>query len=273
MSRIRSVHPGLFTDEAFASCSPAAQILLIGVWTECDDNGIFEWKPVTLKMRIMPAHNVDVPALLEELDFHNIVKRFEIKGRWFGAVRNFTKYQRPKFPKSVHTITPDIRNYVGSTIAATEDEAVDGDPIPPNTEKRPQMKEVVVVKEEEEKKQQPLASRETRARKRKVSFPLPEEWQPTEKSRERARALHFAETQIDEIAEDLRVWANGKGECRADWDATFDGFVRRDAKHPNGHANGKTAPADKLLRAIHDYARPQTEETPGVGGYIAKPRT
>jgi hypothetical protein len=33
MPRIRSVHPGLFTDEAFVTVSMAARVLLIGVWT------------------------------------------------------------------------------------------------------------------------------------------------------------------------------------------------------------------------------------------------
>lgn len=141
MSRIRSVHPGLFTDEAFASRSPLAMVLFIGLWTECDDNGVFEWKPVTLKMKLLPVHAADCAELLDELSGAGMVRRYEIDGRQLGAVRNFCRYQRPKFPKSQHMMTDDIRSYVGSTRAATEIPPDDPPPIPRNGEIRPQMEE------------------------------------------------------------------------------------------------------------------------------------
>jgi hypothetical protein len=49
MSRIRSIHPGFFADETFVMLSPLARLFWIGLLTEADDQGIFEWKPVTLK--------------------------------------------------------------------------------------------------------------------------------------------------------------------------------------------------------------------------------
>jgi hypothetical protein len=67
MARIRSVHPGLFTDEAFVQLSPSAQIFWIGLLTESDDHGVFEWKPVTLKMRLLPLCDGSVEPLLQEL--------------------------------------------------------------------------------------------------------------------------------------------------------------------------------------------------------------
>ena len=113
MARIRSVHPGLFTDECFASLSMTARVLLIGIWTEADDAGVFEWKPVTLKMRIFPADNVDVPAALEEIEAAGAVKRFDAGGKVYGSVRNFCKYQRPKTPKSHHPLPDHIRKWTG----------------------------------------------------------------------------------------------------------------------------------------------------------------
>ena len=35
--------------------------------TESDDAGVFEWKPLQIKMRIFPADAVDVAAMLAEL--------------------------------------------------------------------------------------------------------------------------------------------------------------------------------------------------------------
>jgi hypothetical protein len=53
MARIRSVHPSLFTDEAWVSCSPLARVLYIGLLTDADDQGLFEWKPIQIKMRLL----------------------------------------------------------------------------------------------------------------------------------------------------------------------------------------------------------------------------
>lgn len=112
MARIRSIHPGLFTDESFVSCSPLARLLVLGLWTEADDQGVFEWKPVTLKMRVLPVDGADVSALLTEIESQNIVKRFEHQGKAYGAIRNFRKYQRPKYPTAVHHLPDDLRSYV-----------------------------------------------------------------------------------------------------------------------------------------------------------------
>lgn len=112
MARIRSIHPGLFTDEAFASACPMARILLIGLWCEADDQGVFEWKPLTIKMRILPGDNADVPALLAELADANTIRKFEMDGRQYGAVRNFRRFQRPKKPVVVHPLPDDLRDFV-----------------------------------------------------------------------------------------------------------------------------------------------------------------
>jgi len=135
MARIRSVHPGLFTDEAFVSVSMTARVLLPGIWTEADDHGVFEWKPLTIKMKIFPADNVDVEALLGELVAADAVKRFSHDGKDYGAVRNFNKYQRPKKPAYRHPLPDELRTYVGSKDTSSE-------PVPhqftTSTEKPPQ---------------------------------------------------------------------------------------------------------------------------------------
>lgn len=134
MSRIRSIHPGLFTDESFVSVSDAAQIFYIGLLTEADDQGVFEWKPLTLKMRLRPASLQPVNALLEELAVANRIAPYEVNGRKYGALRNFRKFQRPKFPNSVHPITESIRSYVGLSGPITEIDGVDDPTFPLNGE-------------------------------------------------------------------------------------------------------------------------------------------
>ncbi len=113
MARIRSVHPGLWTDEAFVALSPFARLLAIGIWTECDDQGLFAWKPLQLKMRLMPADSVDIAALLAELLDGGLIGRFTVGKADLGAVRNFRKFQRPERPNAVHPITADIAAFIG----------------------------------------------------------------------------------------------------------------------------------------------------------------
>jgi hypothetical protein len=114
MSRIRSIHPGLWTDEAFVSLSPMARLMLMGIWNECDDMGSFAWSPLTLKMRILPADNADASELLEEMISAGIVMRYETAGKAYGAVRNFCQYQRPKKPNSVHPQTAEVTQWVNA---------------------------------------------------------------------------------------------------------------------------------------------------------------
>jgi hypothetical protein len=113
VSRIRSIHPGLWTDEAFVSLSPYARLLFIGMWNECDDKGLFPWSPLKLKMRVLPADTVDAAELLVEIEAAGLIQSYTWCGKPFGAVRNFTKYQRPKAPNDIHPASAEILLFAG----------------------------------------------------------------------------------------------------------------------------------------------------------------
>lgn len=138
MSRIRSVHPGFFTDEDLVSVSCWARLLFIGLGVEADDKGVFEWKPITLKMKVFPADAVDIDTLLTELVSVDAVASYELGGRQYGAIRNFRKFQRPKKPNDIHPMPPELRTYVGLT--ETSPEPVPHQ-FPTGGEKSPQMED------------------------------------------------------------------------------------------------------------------------------------
>lgn len=152
MARIRSIHPGIWTDEDFASVSMAARILYFGLLTEADDHGVFEWKPIGLKMRIFPADRVDVEGLLTELSGVNKISFIPETDGKLGLVRNFCKFQRPKKPTYRHLLPAESRTYVGLSD--------DGSPLVPHqfgtgAEKSPQMEDEGGRREEERKKDSP----------------------------------------------------------------------------------------------------------------------
>jgi len=138
MARIRSIHPGLFTDESFMSATIPARMLIIGIWTEAFDDGVFEWKPITLKARIFPVDNVNVLDLLAELEGLGFIKSFSVGGKQYGIIRNFCKFQRPKKPNSSGVLPESLHAYCGYSVTSSE-------PVPNRSvtspEKFPQMED------------------------------------------------------------------------------------------------------------------------------------
>jgi hypothetical protein len=159
VARIRSIHPALFTDEAFAGLSMAARVLLLGLWTEADDQGVFDWKPITLKMRIMPVDNVDVPALLAELEGADVIRQFFHEEKPLGAIRNFCKFQKPKTPKYRPIKSTEVRKYVASSYPISEATEAEPGQFPQKGEMTALMEEGGGKKEEETKKDPSSASR------------------------------------------------------------------------------------------------------------------
>lgn len=227
MSRIRSIHPGLFTDEAFMSASAHARLLIIGIWTEAWDDGVFEWKPLTLKARIFPVDSVDVPALLSELEGLCFIRKFEAGGKAYGAVRNFRKYQRPKKPNKSEVLPNDLVSYV-----AIPEEVPNQ--FPTSGEKSPQMEDRGCRREDGEEEEEevldaPLASVAGKAKPvPKKGARLSDDWQPTESDHGTAVRLLGPHRAGTELAKFRDFWKAkpGKDGCKLDWDATYRNWVR-----------------------------------------------
>lgn len=126
MARIRSTHPDFFTDEDVVEVSPLARLLLIGLGTQADDKGVFPWKPRTIKMRLFPADNLDLEALLVELEQEGLIQRYEIDDKEWACIRNFRKHQRPKSPNDLYPMPNNFRSYVGLPPVTSEIEEVEG---------------------------------------------------------------------------------------------------------------------------------------------------
>lgn len=113
MARIRSIHPGLASDEVFMTMSMAAKAAWSLLWTECDDHGVFEWKPIVLKARIFPAESLNFADILSEYEDLGCVLKVEVDGKPYGFIRNFCKYQRPKSPSYRLPLPECAKAFVG----------------------------------------------------------------------------------------------------------------------------------------------------------------
>lgn len=141
MARIRSVHPGFWTDETTMALTveqPLGIPLFLGLWNEADDQGVFEWKPLTLKARILPAAMCNVAELLDDLASRGAIMAYEVGGKKYGAIRNFRRFQKPKTPSAIHPLTPIAQAFVDGI---SESQPAQPDPFPQNGEKVALMEE------------------------------------------------------------------------------------------------------------------------------------
>lgn len=93
--RIRTIKPDFWTDGAMIALSPFARLFYIGTWnfTLCD-RGHLPDDAQGLKLRILPADNVDVVAILAELVDNGRIERFGIGDRTFLRIRRFGDHQK-----------------------------------------------------------------------------------------------------------------------------------------------------------------------------------
>ncbi len=115
-----------------------------------DKEGRLDDKPISLKMAMLPNDAVNMDAILSELASRQFVARYQVDGRRFIEIRNWSRYQRPypKEPKSHRpqysagletpmrdlqdTSEVSMRSLVGAT--SDPDPGPDPDPIPVRVE-------------------------------------------------------------------------------------------------------------------------------------------
>ena len=106
MARARNIKPGFFRNADLVELPMEARLLFIGLWTLADREGRLEDRPKQIKMEIFPADSVDCDALLDSLAATGMLARYEIGGKRYLQVVNFTKHQNPHRDEKASTL-PD----------------------------------------------------------------------------------------------------------------------------------------------------------------------
>lgn len=238
MARIRSIHPGLFTDESYMSLSLGAKAIWPGIWTEADDHGVFEWKPVTFKARLMPNDNVDMAELMAETLKHGLTIQFSHEGKQYGVIKGFLRWQRPKspsyrypFPKAAEIFA---LNSGGPTPALP-------DSYTPTPEKSPQREEGGGRRKEEGVTEQTVAKATARRSAPDAErFKLPTDWRPSEDGRDYARDKGLDAATSAEAFSDYFTQGRGRSEKRdgAGWEKRFRIWCNTDAERKTSRVPG-----------------------------------
>jgi len=145
MPRIRSLHPGQWTDADFCKLKPEARLLCLGLRNIADDHGVFEWDPSEIKITLLPLDNVDIPVLLQYLSRTGHVKKFSHKRRQYGQIRNFLTFQRPQKPKYVHPWPKIAETFAMKATSRTEFDDDDTGDDPSGSEPSPDQASTVAV--------------------------------------------------------------------------------------------------------------------------------
>lgn len=258
MARIRSLHPGQWTDEAFVSCSPEARLLALGLRNEADDQGVFEWKPLQIKMRLFPADNFDIRRLLDDLSATGQLRAFEWAGKTYGAIRNFRKWQRPEKPKALHPLPDELREFVGLP-PATKTENSENPPVLENnsaTGRQPVGDQSAKVSAEEGDKMKEEGGRREeekegslRSPSKKIGSRLPGDWLPSQADEAFAKALGLNPAAVaDEFRDYWRAVPGAKG-LKLDWSATYRNSCRMKSERSNHvHASNSGKPSQQEQR-------------------------
>lgn len=97
MARIRTVKPELLRHEdlfeAELESGLPLRIAFVGMFTVCDREGRFKWKPRQLKLDVLPYDDVEFSRVLDALESRGFIEKYEVKGKQYGVIRSFTAHQ------------------------------------------------------------------------------------------------------------------------------------------------------------------------------------
>lgn len=97
MQRIRSIKPEFFKhDDLFQAEQDFGlplRLAFAGLWTCCDREGRFKWKPRQLKIDVLPYDEVDFSRVLDALATRGFIAKYSDGRDEYGCVLSFTEHQ------------------------------------------------------------------------------------------------------------------------------------------------------------------------------------
>ena len=108
--RARNIKPGFFKNEQLSECSFEARLLFPGLWMLADRSGRMEYRPKRIKAEIFPFDNMDVVALVAELEKNGLVVVYEANSVKYLWIPGFLKHQVPHHKEKQSVIPPHPRD-------------------------------------------------------------------------------------------------------------------------------------------------------------------
>lgn len=250
MSRIRTVKPELFRHsglyDAEIETNLPLRLAFAGLWTACDREGRFKWKPRELKLDVLPHDQIDFSRVLDALLTRGYLVKYVCGTDIYGCVPSWTKHQFINNRES------------GSKIPSPEDESSEIQGLDDASSTRRHALTVLSLregkgkgKEKEEalgKGSARVADAPPRRRKKSAAIPIPEDFSLTPSLETWAHEKGFG--RLPERIEHFKDWAIAGEKRYVDWDATFRNAVRGDWAHLEGKPNGNGKIGDPAMPTI-----------------------
>lgn len=96
-TRIRTIKPEIAQHELLFDLEKVTGLPIRFAWTMlftvCDREGRFEWRPRILKTLCLPYDDVDFERILELWTEQELIGRYEVRGKVYGFIPTWTKHQ------------------------------------------------------------------------------------------------------------------------------------------------------------------------------------
>ncbi|KWR85492.1 MULTISPECIES: hypothetical protein [Pseudomonas] len=106
MARARNIKPAIMANEDLAELAPAERLLFIYLWMLADREGRLEDRPKRIKAEAFPYDDVDIDAMLDNLQGAGFLIRYTVESKRYIQILNFTKHQRPHSNETASNLPP-----------------------------------------------------------------------------------------------------------------------------------------------------------------------
>ena len=127
MARIRTIKPEFFRHEGLFEAEIKYKLPLrisfAGLWTACDREGRFKWKPRALKLDVLPYDELDFSRVLDALLTCGFIVKYEKDGEYFGCIPSWHTHQVIN-NREMESVLPSIEESITYTRASRVDDAL-----------------------------------------------------------------------------------------------------------------------------------------------------
>jgi len=109
--KIRSIHPGFFSDRKISNLPYEARVLYAGLWCYSDDYGRGQYLPKAIEGAVFPHDPVDIVDLLLKLEKAELIRVYEARGDVFYEIPSWDKYQSPRYKAKTAYPAPEDGEY------------------------------------------------------------------------------------------------------------------------------------------------------------------
>jgi hypothetical protein len=235
MPRRRTLSPEFFSDEDLATLPFETRLLYAGLWCYADKEGRLEDRPKYLKAMLFPYDRLDVEKLLNQLATPQnsdrpgkvFIRRYQVEDRQLIDIPEFSKHQSPHHTEH-NSRLPEFNGAlsVNGTLEVSKVQDAHYPISDPISDPKPE----------------PPTKPEKSHKEKKHSIPA--DFSISDSVRTWAAKHKY--TRLEERLEDFMDSARAKGYQYVDWDAAFQGAIRKDWAKLGGPASDEPGEFDHL---------------------------